>query len=356
MASNDSVGSEAHGASDGDLVARELITGQVFSPREESGRDGVLIVGQPAKPRREATLRGIALDPLADLVRQTTRWGEDRLDLEERVGDFRFLVLDFRRDDGLLLYVQIWSTAAQETILEVGADKLHELRDTFIERASEPLRSRGFEIGGNAGNFSKRLPVSRSKDPARIGREMLGLLTEVLGYDGRAALTYRMRQSTYLGADHVIHSITRSALQGFLRVWGLETTAPADDDATLLARSHGINFRVHLISPQESAPDVYWEVHCRAQFSIPRERVADLLAEVNGNAWLVKAWEAPLAEKGTGCVWFSYGFNLAGGVTPNHLKSQIFELLENVRRLWSKWGRPVAPSVESVERAAGTVH
>jgi hypothetical protein len=356
MASNDSVGSEAHDTSDGASVARELITGQSFSPREESGRDGVLIVGQPAKHRRETTLRGIALDPLADLVRQTTQWGEDRFDLESRVGDFRFLVLDFRRDDGLLLYVQIWSTAAQETILEVGADKLHELRNAFMNGAGELLRSRGFEIGGNAGNFSKRLPVSRSKDPARIAREMLGLLTEVLGYDGRAALTYRMRQSTYLGADHVIHGITRPALQGFLRVWGLETTATSDDDATLLARSHGINFRVHLISPQESAPDVYWEVHCRAQFSIPRERVANLLAEVNGKAWLVKVWEAPLAEKGTGCVWFSYGFNLAGGVTPNHLKGQIFEWLENVRRLWSEWGRPVVPRVESADAHAQTMH
>jgi len=84
---------------------------------------------------------------------------------------------------------------------------------------------------------------------------------------------YRMRQGTFLGAAHVIHGITRPALQTFLRVWGLETTAPADDDAVLLARSHGINFRIHLMVPQESAPDVYWEVHCRAQFPIPRERV-----------------------------------------------------------------------------------
>ena len=349
-------GSEERVASEADSIAREFLTGQAFSPREETGREGVLIVGQPSKRRREATLRAIALDALSDLVRQATYWGEDRLDLEARVGDFRFLVLDFRRDDGLLLYAQIWSTAAQETILEVGADKLHTLRDAFIESASEPLRSRGFEIGGNAGNFRKFLPVPRSKDPARIGREMLGLLTEVLGYEGSVALTYRMRQGTFLGGAHVIHGITRPALQTFLRVWGLETTAPSDDAAVLLARSHGINFRIELLVPQESAPDVYWEVHCRAQFAIPRERVADLLAEVNGKAWLVKASEAPVSEKGTAGVWFCYGFNLAGGVTPDHLKSQIFEWLENVRRLWFGWGRPVAPRTEAEDRAAETVH
>ena len=356
MRSNDIVGSEERAASEGDAVAREIVTGQPFSPREEAGREGVLIVGQPSKHRSEATLRAIALDPLTEFVRQTTEWGEDRLDLEARVGDFRFLVLDFRRDDGLLLYVQIWSSPARETVLEVGADKLDERRGAFIESVSEALRSRGFDIESNAGNFRKFLPIPRSKDPARIGREMLGLLMEVLGYDGSAPLVYRMRQGTFLGAAHVIHGITRPALQTFLRVWGLETTAPADDDAVLLARSHGINFRVHLMVPQESAPDVYWEVHCRAQFPSPRERVTDLLAEVNGKAWLVKACESAVSEKGTGGVWLSYAFNLSGGVTPNHLKDQIFGWLENVRWLWFEWRRPVAPRGEAEDRAAATVH
>ena len=185
---------------------------------------------------------------------------------------------------------------------------------------------------------------------------MLGLLTEVLGYEVSAALTYRMRQGTFLGAAHVINGITRPALQTFLRVWGLETTVRSDDAPVLLARSHGINFSIELLVPQESAPGVYWEVHCRAEFAIPRERVADLLAEVNGKGWLVKACESAVSEKGTAGVWFCYGFNLAGGVTPNHLKSQIFEWLENVRRLWSGFGRPVVPRAEPEDRAAGTVH
>ena len=105
-----------------------------------------------------------------------------------------------------------------------------------------------------------------------------------------------------------------------------------------------------------AAPDVYWEVHCRAQFPIPRERVTDLLAEVNGKAWLVKACESALSEKGAVGVWLSYAFNLAGGVTPNHLKSQIFEWIESVRQLWFEWRRPVAPRTEAEGRAAETVH
>jgi hypothetical protein len=355
MLSSDIVESEDSAAAD--EVVREIVTGQPFSPREETGREGVLIVGQPSKRRREATLRAIALDALGDLVRQTTYWGEDRVDLEARVGDCRSLILDFRLDDGLLLYVQVWSTPLAETQVIVGTNDVDgESRKAFIESAGEPLRSRGFDNGRTAGCFRKLLPLAKPEDPMRIAREMLGLLTDVLGYDGTAPLVYRLRQATALGAAHVIYGITRPALQNFLRVWGLETTVRSDDAPVLLARSHGINFSIELLVPQESAPDVYWEVHCRAEFAIPRERVADLFAEVNGKAWLVKASESPVSEKGTAGVWFCYGFNLAGGVTPNHLKSQIFEWLENVRRLWSGFGRPVAPRAEPEDRAAGTVH
>ena len=54
MLSSDIVESEDSAAAD--EVVREIVTGQPFSPREETGREGVLIVGQPSKRRREATL------------------------------------------------------------------------------------------------------------------------------------------------------------------------------------------------------------------------------------------------------------------------------------------------------------
>jgi Putative bacterial sensory transduction regulator len=355
MLTSDIVESEESAAAD--EVVREIVTGQPFSPREETGREGVLIVGQPSKHRPDAALRAIALNPLLELVRQSTHWGEDREDLEVRLGDVRSLIVDFRRDDGSLLYVQIWSAPAHETILSVGTDQpAGALRCAFIESASEPLISRGFEIGSHPGNYRKLLPVPNSKDPARIASEMLGLLTEVLGYDGSVALVYRMRQGTVLNTGNVMQGIMRRALQAFLRVWGLEPTAPPDEPTVLDARSHGINFRIHLLAPSRSSPDVYWELHVSARFAIPRERVMGLLGEVNGNAWLVKAYALPDPDEETGGVRFSHGFNLAGGVTPNHLKSQIFEWLENVRRLWDEWGRPVAPRTEVEDRAAETVH
>jgi hypothetical protein len=355
MPTSDIVESEDSAAAD--EVAREIITGEPFSPREETGREGVLIVGQPSKPRPEAALRVIALTPLIDLVRQSTYWGEDRQDLEERLGDVRSLILEFRRDDGLLLYVQIWSAPAHETMLDVGTDPPADvLGGAFFESAREPLTSRGFEVASHPGHFRKLLPVPSTKDPARIASEMFGLLTEVLGYDGSMALVYRIRQATVLKTGPVMYGIMRRALHGFLRVWGLEPTAPSDEPTMLTARSHGINFRIHLLAPSRSAPDVYWEVHLTARFAIPRERVMGLFDEVNGNAWLVKAYVLPEQDEETRSVRLAYGLNLAGGVTPDHLKSQIFEWVENVRRLWIEWGQPVAPRLKASDLPGETVH
>jgi hypothetical protein len=353
MLSNDIVVTEQAEAG-GSRVDSTAAVQQDFKPQQQTGCKAALIVGQPSVHRSAATLQSIALRPLIELVRQTTQWGEDHTTLEERLGDFRFLILEFTCSDGLLSYVQIWSAPAKETMLEVGPGKRSSaLAGAAIESKGGLLRNRGFEISGNTGNFLKFLP--RSMDPPRVGKEMLALVTDVLGYDGSVELAYTMRQGTVLDEGHVMHGITRPVLETFLRVWGLEPTVPSDDPTVLGARSHGINFWVQLLTPHQSAQDVFWEVHCYARFAIPRERVADLLTEVNGNAWLVKGYACPGSDGETTTVRLSYGFDL-GGVTPNHLKSRLFEWLENVRRLWSECGRPIATRLEATEPTGETVH
>ena len=58
-------------------------------------------MSQTSVNRSAGTLQSIALNPLIELVRQTTKWAEDRTTLEERLGDFRFLILEFSRSDGV---------------------------------------------------------------------------------------------------------------------------------------------------------------------------------------------------------------------------------------------------------------
>jgi hypothetical protein len=56
MLSNDVVQVDESTAAD--ELAREIVTGQPFSPREETGCEGILTVGQPSKRRPEATHSG----------------------------------------------------------------------------------------------------------------------------------------------------------------------------------------------------------------------------------------------------------------------------------------------------------
>jgi hypothetical protein len=99
------------------------------------------------------------------------------------------------------LYVQIWSSPARETVLEVGADKLDVRRGAFIESVSEALRSRGFDMESNAGNFCEFLPIPRSKDssPARwrsspLGRAAVRSYGSSAGSNGHRGVT-RARSS-----------------------------------------------------------------------------------------------------------------------------------------------------------------
>jgi hypothetical protein len=326
-------------------------------PREQTGADGLLVVGRKLLLHPKETAREIALRPLMDLVRQTTLWAQPTGEVEERMGDFRFLVLEFKRPDDLLAYVQIWSEPTRQLIMEVGPGKRSDPRlQAFADRIVPALAGRGFEIGGNAGNFHKTLPIPTPADQSRIANEMLSLLIDVLDYDGRSDLAYKMGQGTFLKAGYVITGISRSHLQALLRVWGLETTARAEDPTVLDARSHGFVFRLHLCMPKANEKDVYWEVHCRARFAFPRQRITDLLADVNERPWLLKASALGPPTQGEAPVALSYGFNLAGGVTHEHLKNQLFEWLETVRRIRMEWARPAATTANAEPTSAARVH
>jgi hypothetical protein len=341
----------------GDLPASDVAGAEApeSQPREQTHTDGILVVGRELHLRPRESMREIALRPLIDLVQQTTLWAQRTGNVEERIGDFRFLVLEFKRPDDLLTYVQIWSEPTRELTMEVGPARRSDPA-CLADRIAQPLLGRGFEIGGRADNFHKTLPVPKPDDPPRIANELLSILIDALGYDGRADLAYKMAQGTSLEAGHVISGITRPALQALLRVWGLEATTVPDDPTVLDAQSHGFRFRLHLCMPKAPGKDVYWEVHCRARFAFPRDRVTELLANVNERTWLLKACALGTPTQGEAPVALSYGFNLAGGVTHDHLRNQLFEWLENVRHIRMEWSRPAATPANPEATPAASVH
>ena len=309
---------------------KELAT---FAPHEEIHLNGVLCCGQSI-PRQRKGITEIALRSLINLVRQVTDWTDPSGHADAYAGNYRFLVLDARMPAGTDTFVQIWSEPFDELIVEVGPGNRDDAAlQSFADRIRESLYDRGFEIGGNADNFKKTLSKPCQEDAPRVARELLAILMDVLGYDGRTDLGYRFTQDSHLQSGQVVSSFSRDSLQTMCTVWGIRSRLVADEDNLLEAHDLYQGFQLHLYEPQSHRPGSYWEIHCVILLDLDHDKALALVAKVNDRPYLLKAFATSGSTDLTQLVRLSFGINLAGGVTLDHVRCQIKEFLALVRRL-----------------------
>jgi hypothetical protein len=110
------------------------------------------------------------------------------------------------------------------------------------------LQDRGLAIGGNADNFRKSLPRPPSADAARVARELLPLLMDVLGYDGSTDLAYRLHQESHLRPAHVVTGFGPSVLRTLLATWGLRARPSTDEMHILDVSDLHQQLQLHLLS------------------------------------------------------------------------------------------------------------
>ncbi len=320
---------------DGEVDAPPPAEWEALPPLEPHGAaklEGTLCCGV-SQPQSRERIFDIVMPSLTHLIRQATEWGEAPED-ENRLGDFRFLILSLPMRDGIDPYVQLWSEARGNVIIEVGpGDRPDPKLQAFADAIRSTLLDRGFEIGGNANNFRKNLPLLSGAETARFAREMIAIVVDVLGYDGTADLGCRFEQSSYLSEGHILNGISRHALRVLLEAWGLRPTIPAEETDVLEARNLYQKIQVQLFCPQARRKNHYWEVHCSAFVTLRPDRAAALVDKVNGRPYLLKAYALAGGTETEQEVRLTQGINLAGGVTPNHIRDQIFEFLEWVRKL-----------------------
>ena len=306
---------------------------ETLEPHQTVALDGVLCCAR-ALPRLRDDITHIALTPLLSLVRQVTDWTLGSGTEEQRLGDYRFLVLDFKTPSGIDTFVQIWSEPFCNLVIEVGPGNREDaVLLAFANQIRNPLLDRGFEIGGNADNFKKILLSLSKDDPPRVARELLAILMDVLGYDGCADLVYRFHQGCNLRAGHVVNGLNRAALHTLLLSWGLRPTIPEDETDVLDACSLHQHFRVHLFCPQQQRKDHFWEVHCAATLTLSIDKASALIREVNSKPYLFKAFASTDPSDVTQHVRLAMGIDLCGGVTLEHIRSQIYEFLDRIRKL-----------------------
>ena len=303
-----------------------------LEPYSPAKVEGVLCCGT-IQPRKRERILDIAMPSLSHLVRQATDWGEAPDD-EDRLGDFRFLILNVQTGGGIDACVQLWSEARGNVILEVGpGDRPDPRLQAFADEVRAELLDRGFEIGGNANNFRKELPLQGGKEFGRFAREMMAIVVHVLGYDGTVDLRCRFEQSSHLAEGHVLSGVGLHELRFLMESWGLRPSVRADAKDVLDGRVLYQKFHVQLFCPQRHRKDHFWEVHCLALVTLRPDRAAALIDNANGRPCLLKAYAVAGATETEQEVRLTHAINLAGGVTPTHIRDQIFEFLALVRKM-----------------------
>lgn len=304
-----------------------------FAPHQVVNLRGMLACGQ-SHPRSAAELTALCLPALVGLVEQTAVWSADSTYTDERLGDYRFLVVDFSDAANISHYVQVWSEPNCDLVMEVGpGDREDTTLQAVADRLWPALIGRGFEIGGNASNFRKLLVAPSKKSATCIANEILALVIEVLGYNGATDLAYRIHQNSHLSAGHVLDGISRAQLFDWFKTWGLNPRRIEGEDDTLEAHERELKFRALLSVPKSNLKGHFWEIHCYTTFPLPNEAAAEVLTEYNGKVSLFKVFAVSSPHEGATEIGVAVGINLAGGVRPAHIRSQIREWLDAAGKL-----------------------
>jgi len=140
------------------------------------------------------------------------------------------------------------------------------------------------------------------------------------------------QQASNLSAGYVATGLSCSTLQMLCTRWGLRSRISPDENLLEVHDLHQ-DFQLNLFYPQMHRKGHFWEVHCVVFLGLTEDKARELMSEVNGKPHLMKASITSDDSDLTQQVRLSFGINLAGGVTLDHVRCQIVEFLELVRRL-----------------------
>ena len=122
-------------------------------------------------------------------------WPRDWAQRLDVIGAYRFYVIEFAPRPDVTLYLQVWSEAGDALLFEVSSGHGYAPTEAYLsEELRESLLGRGFEVGGPAQNYRKKVVIDGELAIRALAREMLAIAVDVFGYDGTSALTFRLHQ------------------------------------------------------------------------------------------------------------------------------------------------------------------
>lgn len=216
--------------------------------------EGLVLTALTSAPQ-PGVLVGHALPAVTNHLERVCWWPRNAKNPDSQIGDFSFYILEFANADGVKLFAQVWSEPDEEVVFEVVSGARNPQNGQLVsDSTKEALLNRGFEPGGAAGNFRKLVSVKRRSDCRRLAQELIGVLTECLGYDAQSPLSYRLHLGQRTRATRVFDSLTFHDFGRLLQSCGFGVEPIADSNRTAYRASGTPQFVAVLKGESESHP------------------------------------------------------------------------------------------------------
>ncbi|MDP9197866.1 MAG: YbjN domain-containing protein [Pseudomonadota bacterium] len=223
----------------------------IHRPLDDEG----LVLAALTRPVLPGVLVGHALPAVTNHLERACWWPRNAKNPAWQIGDFSFYILEFANADRARLFAQVWSEPGENVIFEVASGARNQPTEPPISYATkESLLNRGFEPGGAAGNFRKLVSIQRKEDCRRLARELIGVLTECLGYDAKSPLTYRLHLGQRTRATRVFDALTFDDFGRLLHACGFNAEPIEDSDRTAYRTSGTPQFVAVLKGESETHP------------------------------------------------------------------------------------------------------
>lgn len=308
------------------------LAGGLARPFDATGE----LLAPSGRPRNRTAVWAAAGEQLTAQVKQLCSWRADRRDIDWRIGDYSFLVIEFDTGHGATPFLQFWSEPCDPRVrFEVcsGANDAA-LERHMGRRREEDLRDRGFEIGGNAGNFGKHVVVDTPAAAAALAREAVGLLCRVLGYDGQPSLRFHLHLGSRLEVKPVHTGIDENHLASLLGQWGCKAERHLDPASGrpmpdyLHCEYAGYTFSVLFFQGACQDP-TQRGVLCFRRYLVDKSLPLAAIANQVGQGLL--GVQASIDTEGD--LQFDQTVLLDGGITVENLRSQLMLWKANMDRI-----------------------
>jgi len=320
----------------------------VLAPRDRAAEHLLVPAGRRALTREALEAR--CLPRLARLLeRIAIRHGEDH-GRHWKPGDFDILLVETTVAPDAVLYVQFWSEPGQPTLWEVCSGTPNPGARRFITaRARRIIGEMGFAIGGQAGNFRKKVLVGNSGDALAGAGDVLRIFHEAFRYRGATPLVARVVEAERSGRAVVHDRFTPEDLVNILRHRGCVTELKKgrQRQPLVFVDAGGFRFVVALEVPADDGCFRCLDVTAMVGHVEGDTEAAWLTAlnELNARSRVARAW-----VDADGDVLVGTSVMCTRGVTEDYVVEQIEAWLQSAQDLLNN--RPAAAGQQEADDVA----